>query len=166
VLTAEVEAVETHSVAEIKVAASGLASDQVTFFGYWPGLDSCPMAQAMQEIIKSKSNTARSPSRSCLVETVLKNRVPMNRQLFRFKDSPLSVQSADQRVPLFLGALTLKRRLSQRQLRFTSRRFRKACRRRSTPSPPSSECFRTWKRSRAGQAFCYPRLPIWGRETL
>jgi hypothetical protein len=30
VLTAEVEAVETHSVAEIKVAVPGLASDQVT----------------------------------------------------------------------------------------------------------------------------------------
>jgi integrase len=47
----------------------------------------------------------------------------------------------------------------ERQLTFTCRRFRRACRRRSTPSVPSFDSFLIWKRSRAGRAFCYQMLP-------
>ncbi len=43
----------------------------------------------------------------------------------------------------------------QQQLTFTCRRFRKVCRRRSTPSARSCDSFLIWKRSRARRAFCY-----------
>ena len=64
------------------------------------------------------------------------------------------------RDPLFNGERSVTKIIAeslggQQQLTFTCRRFRKVCRRRSTPSARSCDSFLIWKRSRARRAFCY-----------